>query len=169
MRIKIGLLMAITLEKATLVDADALHQLQVKAFLPLLKKYQDFATNPACESIDKIVERINSSLRGFYKIKKGDRLVGGIAIKHVSDDCLWIGPIFVDPDFQNQKIAQKAMVLIETFFPHVTKFELATLKQETGHIHLYQKMGYNLIDRKEKVNNLLDLVFFEKKIFKKSL
>ncbi|NDD58917.1 MAG: GNAT family N-acetyltransferase [Chlamydiae bacterium] len=73
-----------------------------------------------------------------------------------------MGPIFVDPDFQNQKIAQKVMILIENLFPHIKKFELATLSQETGNIHLYQKLGYKLTNRKEKVNDLLDLVFFEK-------
>ena len=154
--------MSITIEKATPADAHLLHQIQVKAFLPLLEKYQDHTTNPACEPIDKTLERINSSSRGFYKILKDNQLVGAIAIKHTSDHSLWIGPIFVDPDFQNQKIAQKGMILIENLFTHVTKFELATLSKETGNIHLYQKLGYKFTDRKEKVNDLLDLVFFEK-------
>ncbi|NBO24622.1 MAG: N-acetyltransferase [Chlamydiae bacterium] len=154
--------MTISIEKATPNDAELLHKLQIKAFLPLLEKYQDHQTNPACEPTDKTLERINSSSRGFYKIKKDDHLVGAIVIKHSSPSSIWIGPIFVDPDFQNQKIAQKVMILIENLFPHIKKFELATLSQETGNIHLYQKLGYKLTNRKEKVNDLLDLVFFEK-------
>lgn len=154
--------MSITLEKAILTDAYLLHQLLVKTFLPLLEKYQDHATNPACEPIDKTIERINSPSRSFYKIKKNNQLVGGIAIKHTSDQSIWIGPIFIDPFFQNEKIGQKAMLLIEKLFPDVIKFELATLSKEARNIHLYLKLGYTLTNRKEKINDRLDLVFFEK-------
>lgn len=157
--------MSIKLEKATTEDAQILHELQIKAFLPLLKRYQDHATNPACESIDKTIERINLETRGFYKILKENHLVGGVAIKHTSSDSLWIGPIFIDPDFQNQKIAQQAMTLLETLFPNVQKYELATLSKESGNIHLYQKLGYKQTGKKETISNLIDLIFFEKIIY----
>lgn len=158
--------MTIFLENATLSDAEALHKLQIKAFLPLLEKYQDVATNPACEPLEKTKERITDPLRGFYKIVKDNVVVGAIVIKFTSSTSLWIGPIFVDPDAQNQKIGQKAMILLEKLFPDVQKYELATLSQELGNIHLYQKLGYKLTDRKEKIQQGLDLVFFEKTISK---
>jgi hypothetical protein len=36
--------MTITLEKASTKDAEALHALQIKCFLPLLEKYNDHYT-----------------------------------------------------------------------------------------------------------------------------
>jgi RimJ/RimL family protein N-acetyltransferase len=154
--------MSIHIQKATKSDALTLHKLQIKAFLPLLEKYQDHTTNPASEPIEKTLERISSSSRGFYKILLKDQIVGGIAFKIVSEYSLWIGPIFVDPDFQTQKIAQQALSQFEAIFPKVTKYELATLSKEAGNIHLHQKLGYKLTGRIEKLNDKVDLIFFEK-------
>ncbi len=85
-------------------DVHALHSLQIKAFLPLLEKYKDHEINPACESEEKTLQRINDSLKGFYKILKDDVLVGGIVIKQTAPKTLFLGPIFIDPDYQNQKL-----------------------------------------------------------------
>lgn len=60
--------MDITLIRANLNDAENIHKMQVKAFTPLLKKYQDFETNPANESIDKIIERLNQPYTNYYYI-----------------------------------------------------------------------------------------------------
>lgn len=69
--------MTITLEKAISEDANALHALQIKSFLPLLEKYKDFETSPAAEPQEKTLNRINDPLKGFYKILKDGSLVGG--------------------------------------------------------------------------------------------
>ena len=155
--------MLITLEKATSEDASALHAIQIKSFLPLLEKYKDYETNPACEPIDKTLQRINDPLKGFYKILKDQILVGGIGIKHTAPRTLFLGPIFIDPSFQNQKIAQKALKLIEDVFQSVDFFELATMVQEKGNIHLYEKNGYVVHGESKKVNDSLVILFFRKK------
>ncbi|MBA2369819.1 MAG: GNAT family N-acetyltransferase [Candidatus Protochlamydia sp.] len=103
--------------------------MQVKSFLPLLEKYNDHKNNPACEPLDKTILRINDPLKGFFKILKENILVGGIAIKHTIPGTLFLGPIFIDPGYRNQKIAQKALELIENLFPAIEFFELATLAQ----------------------------------------
>jgi len=134
--------MTITLEKATAEDAEALHAMQIKCFLPLLEKYKDHGTNPACEPIDKTLTRITDPLKGFYKILKNNILVGGIVVKHTNPGTLFLGPIFIAPEFQNQKIAQKALKLIEDVFPAIDFFELATIAEEKRNVYLYEKMGY---------------------------
>ncbi len=155
--------MTITLEKAKPKDANALHAIQIKSFLPLLEKYKDYETNPACESIDKTLQRINDSSKVCFKILKDNILVGGIVIKHTSPDTIFLGPIFIDPIFQNQKIAQKTLKLIEDMFPAIHFFELATIAQEKGNIHLYEKIGYVIHGESKKINDSLDIVFFLKK------
>ena len=156
--------MTITLEKATSEDAEALHAIQIKSFSPVLDRCKDYDTNPACEPIDKTLTRITDPLKGFFKILKDSILVGGVAIKHIAPGTLFLGPIFIDPDFQNQKIAQRALKLIENMFPSVDFIELRTLAQEKGNIHLYEKMGYVIHGEYKKINNTLDLVSFRKKI-----
>ncbi|MCX6990008.1 MAG: GNAT family N-acetyltransferase [Chlamydiae bacterium] len=156
--------MTISLEKAGIEDAKALHAMQVKAFLPLLEKYQDTETNPASESLEKTLYRITDPLRGFYKILRDNILVGGIAIKHIAPKIIFLGPIFVDPAFRNQKIAQKALELIEGISPSIDFFELATILQETGNIYLYEKMGYVSTGEQKKINTSIDLVFYRKNL-----
>jgi RimJ/RimL family protein N-acetyltransferase len=158
--------MKITLEKATEKDADALHAIKIKSFLPLLKKYNDQETNPACESLAKTLNRINDPLKGFYKILRDGTLVGGMAIKNTAPATLFLGPIFIDPDFQNQKIAQQALKIIEGFFPTIDFFELRTISQEKGNIYLYEKIGYTATGESKKINDSLDLLFYRKSLHK---
>lgn len=156
--------MTITLEKATAKDANALLAIQIKSFLPLLEKYKDEETNPACASLDKTLNRINDPLRGFYKIIKDSTLVGGIVIKQIAPKTIFLGPIFIDPNYQNQKIAQKALELIEDLYPTIDFFELATISQEKGTIYLYEKMGYIATGQSKKIGDSLDLLFFRKNL-----
>jgi GNAT superfamily N-acetyltransferase len=157
--------MAIRLEKAGIEDAKALHAMQVKAFLPLLEKYQDTETNPASESLEKTLYRISDPLTGFYKILRDNILVGGIAVKHIAPKTIFLGPIFIDPGFHNQKIAQKALELIEDRLPDVDVFELATILQEEANVHLYEKMGYACTGEQKKINTSIHLVFYRKNLF----
>lgn len=154
--------MTITIERATENDAKALHTIQVKSFLPLLEKYKDTDTNPACEPIDKTLHRINDPSRGFYKILRDGTLVGGIAIKQTAPRTIFLGPIFVDPNFQNQKIAQRALELIEGVFSDIDFFELATISQEKGNVHLYEKIGYVVTGEHKKMSGSLEVIFFRK-------
>jgi RimJ/RimL family protein N-acetyltransferase len=156
--------MTITIEKATANDAEAIHAMQVKSFLPLLDKYKDTDTNPACELIDKTLHRIERPSRGFYKILRDGTLVGGIAIKQIDPKIIFLGPIFVDPIFQNQKIAQKALSLIEDVFSEIDFFELATFAQEEGNVHLYEKVGYVATGEHKKISDSLEVIFFRKNL-----
>jgi hypothetical protein len=154
--------MTISLEKATSEDAEALHAIQLRSFLPLLKKYKDPETNPACELVDKTLQRINDPLKVFSKILKNNILVGGVVISHTAPGVIFLGPIFIDPDFQNQKIAQKAMKIIEDLYLSTDFFELSTPAQEKGNVHLYEKMGYVIYGESKKINDLLDIISLRK-------
>lgn len=155
--------MTIALKKASVEEAEALHAMQIKCFLPLLEKYKDHGTNPACEPIEKTITRITDPLKGFYKILKDNLLVGAIVVKHTNLRTLFLGPIFIDPEFQNQKIAQKALKLIEDRFPAIDFFELATIAQEKGNVHLYEKMGYVITGENKKISDSIIISFFRKR------
>ncbi|AJA47249.1 acetyltransferase (GNAT) family [Clostridium pasteurianum DSM 525 = ATCC 6013] len=154
--------MDITLTKANLKDAENIHKMQVKAFIPLLKKYQDFETNPANESIDKIIERLNQPYTDYYYINLADKIVGAIRIVSLKDNVYRVSPIFVLPEYQNKGIAQKTLKTIEFIYKNASRWKLETILQEKSNCYLYEKLGYKKIGKTQLVNDKLTLVFYEK-------
>lgn len=51
--------MSLLLQKCTQSDCERIQQMQKAAFAALLEKYRDFDTNPACESVERIREKMN--------------------------------------------------------------------------------------------------------------
>ncbi|MEW4427777.1 hypothetical protein AB1I68_09950 [Paenibacillus pabuli] len=51
--------MPITFKKSTLEDIETLLLLQKAAFQEDLEKYEDFESNPACETYEKLAENIS--------------------------------------------------------------------------------------------------------------
>ncbi|WP_369900155.1 GNAT family N-acetyltransferase [Bacillus manliponensis] len=156
--------MNIRLIKATESDATAIFDMQKIAFLPLLETYKDYDTNPANEQIDRVISRIHRPNGGFYKIIFDDLLVGAIGIYAVEKTQFWISPMFILPHYQGKGIAQKAICLAEEIFPEATSWELKTLLEEKRNCYLYEKMGYEQIGERTKLNEDATLVHYEKKL-----
>ncbi|WP_336781736.1 hypothetical protein [Paenibacillus illinoisensis] len=57
--------MDVSLCKANLNDAVTIHNMKVKAFMPLLERYQDFETSPANETIERVLTQINQSFTDY--------------------------------------------------------------------------------------------------------
>jgi GNAT superfamily N-acetyltransferase len=156
--------MDIRLEKAVNEDAEAIFQIQIKAFQPLLEKYKDNQTNPANESIDRVLTRINRPNGGFYKILADQTLVGAICIHWKEESQFWISPMFILPEFQGKGIAQGAILLAEKMLPHAASWELATILEEERNCYLYEKMGYVKTGVRKKLNELATLVFYKREV-----
>ncbi|MBM7694294.1 GNAT superfamily N-acetyltransferase [Peribacillus deserti] len=154
--------MQIRLEKAVETDAEAIFDIQVKAFNPLLNVYKDYDTNPANETIERVLIRMNNPDGGFYKILFDDVLVGAICIFWREETQFWISPMFILPAYQGKGIAQKAIRLIEGLYPQATTWELRTILQEKRNCYLYEKMGYKLEDWKHSLNEKATLVHYKK-------
>ncbi|TCN25211.1 GNAT family N-acetyltransferase [Mesobacillus foraminis] len=154
--------MEIRLEKAVDRDAEAIFDIQVRAFIPLLDKYKDYDTNPANEKLDKVRTRINNPDGGFYKILFGDVPVGAICVYWREETEFWISPMFILPEYQGKGIAQKAIRLMEELFPQATTWELRTILQEKRNCYLYEKMGYKLVKWQHKLNEKATLVHYKK-------
>lgn len=155
--------MEVRLQRAVVGDAEAILELQVRAFLPLLEKYEDADTNPANEGLEKLVSRITNSQGAFYKIMLGDILVGGIGVKWKDkENQLWLGPLFVHPLYQGQGIARKAMDFTEQMYPQAESWGLATVAEEERNCRLYEKMGYTRTAEQRRLNDKATLVFYQK-------
>lgn len=153
----------ITLRKAGVEDVELLHKMQVEAFQELLDRYQDYDTNPAGETADKVLLRLEQEFTYFYFICLNDRKVGAIRVvdKKETGRNKRISPLFVLPEFQERGIAQEAVRLCEEL--HGSKnWELSTILQEEKNCYLYEKMGYRKTGETKAINEKLTLVFYEK-------
>uniref|UniRef100_UPI0035AC076D GNAT family N-acetyltransferase n=1 Tax=Bacillus bingmayongensis TaxID=1150157 RepID=UPI0035AC076D len=155
--------MEITLERAIDFDAESIFNIQVEAFMSLLEKYKDYKTNPANETIEKVIARINNPNGGLYKILVDNILVGAICVfwKEKTTQ-FWISPMFILPNYQGKGIAQKVLVLIEKMCPQATSWELATILEEERNCYLYEKIGYIKTGLKKKLNDNTTLVYYQK-------
>ncbi|MFD2212024.1 GNAT family N-acetyltransferase [Virgibacillus halophilus] len=154
--------MGVSLVKAIESDAHSVLEIQIKAFSPMLEKYKDYETNPANETIDRVIKRINRSDGSFYKILVDNKLVGAICVFWKKDKQFWISPMFILPAYQGRGIAQQAIILTEEMFPQAASWELATILEEDRNCYLYEKMGYKQTGISKKINNNTTLIFYKK-------
>lgn len=154
--------MVVKLEKAIESDANAIFEIQVNAFKPLLEKYKDFNTNPANETINRVITRINNPSGDFYKIIAENVHVGAIYVFWKEQTQFWISPMFILSTYQGQGIAQQAITLIEKLFPHATTWELATILEEERNCYLYEKLGYIKTGVIKQLNDNTTLGFYKK-------
>lgn len=154
--------MNIFLSKAELKDAETIHTMQIKSFMPLLERYHDFETNPANEPIEKIVGRINQPFTDYYIILNDVVAVGGIRIVKMDNKRYRISPIFILPECQGKGVAQKVFQIVEQIYSDARAWELDTILQEQENCYLYEKLGYKKTGKTEIINSKITLVSYEK-------
>jgi predicted GNAT family acetyltransferase len=108
--------MDITLFKSGLNEASLIHEMQIKAFKPLLNKYHDYDTSPANESLERIIDRLKQSFTDYYIIKSSNLSVGAIRIVRKENQTYRVSPIFILPEYQGKGIAQKVFSIIEEIY-----------------------------------------------------
>ena len=154
--------MRISLNKASMRDAEAIHRLQVESFLPLLRKYRDYGTNPANEDVERIIDRLKQHHTTYYFIMLDGVQIGAIRI--IYDDEIRrarISPMFIVPEHQGKGYGQDAMALVEGVVD-AKCWELETILQKEGNCYFYEKMGYRRTGDTQEINDKLTIVFYEK-------
>lgn len=154
--------MGITLFKSGLNEAPIIHEMQIKAFLPLLNKYFDYETSPANESLERVIYRLKQPFTEYYLIRKSDITVGAIRIVRKENQVYRVSPVFILPEYQGRGIAQKVFALIEDMYIDARTWELDTILQEKGNCYLYEKLGYQTTGEVKKINDKMSIVFYEK-------
>ncbi|MBE6979265.1 MAG: GNAT family N-acetyltransferase [Ruminococcaceae bacterium] len=151
----------IDLKKADRSDCETIHRIQVKAFSPILLKYQDYDSNPASESLDDIYRRFDQSFTDYYLIELDGSVIGALRVCDFGAACK-LSPICILPEFQGNGYAQKAIRLMEDLYPKAGLWELDTIAQEEKLCYLYEKIGYRKTGRVDHLKDGMDIVYYEK-------
>ena len=152
----------VTLRPARREEIPKIWKMQLEAFAKLLEKYQDYDTSPAAESMEKIVRRFEMGGSTYYLIMAGMEEVGVIRIVDKKDGSRKrISPLWIMPAYRGKGYAQLAMIEAERIHGS-DHWSLDTILQEKGNLHLYEKMGYHQTGKIEKINEKMDIVFYEK-------
>lgn len=154
--------MGITLEKVTRDDIELVWKMQVEAFSDLLAKYQDYETNPGAEDIDKVLARFEQSWTSYFFIVADGSKAGVVRVVDKKDGSRKrISPIWIMKECRNKGLAQQAIIELEKIYGE-DNWCLDTILQEKGNCYLYEKMGYHRTGKIEKINEQMDIVFYEK-------
>ena len=152
----------VSLKAATREDIETIWKMQLNAFAELLEKYQDYDMSPGAESLEKVMARYEQPWTTYYFITAGDQHVGAVRIVDKKDGSRKrISPIWIMPEFRNRGYAQAAITAAEGIHGS-DHWCLDTILQEAGNVHLYEKMGYHRTGKVERINDQMDIVFFEK-------
>lgn len=154
--------MNIELKKVTREDIETVWKMQVEAFTGLLEKYQDFDTSPAAEPVDKVIARFEQPWTTYFFIVAEGEKVGAVRVVDMKDGSRKrISPIWIMSEYRNKGYAQDTILAVEELYGS-DNWCLDTILQEKGNLHLYEKMGYHQTGRVEKINDRMDIVFYEK-------
>lgn len=156
--------MTLSLRKCDYSDCEKIRQMQKSAFAALLEKYRDYDTNPACESVERIREKMDQPQTTWYFIISGSDVVGCVRLFRINDRTMRISPIFILPEYQNRGYAQEAMNLLEKENPQADKWELDTILQEEKLCRLYEKLGYRKTGESCDIKDGMTIVYYSKSI-----
>ncbi len=152
----------INLKPVTKQDIETVWRMQIEAFSELLEKYQDYDMSPAAESMEKVLARFEQPWTTYYFIMANDEKVGAIRVVDKKDGSRKrISPIWIMKEYRNKGYAQQAIVEAEKIYGP-NHWCLDTILQEKGNLHLYEKLGYHRTGRIDKINDRMDIVFYEK-------
>ena len=154
--------MSIELKPITREDIATVWKMQVEAFQVLLDKYQDYDTSPASEPVDKVLARFEQPWTTCFFIMANGEKAGVIRVVDKKDGSRKrISPIWIMPEFRNRGYAQQAILAAEKIYGS-GHWCLDTILQEKGNLHLYEKLGYHQTGRVDKINDKMDIVYYEK-------
>jgi len=144
-------------------DIDAVFEIQRAAYKPLYEKYRDDEWSPYMESKEFVLQKYTRVNVVGYVFEIDSIKVGAVRITIYPEiKKAKISALCVLPEYQGQRIAQRALLEIEKIHSEVETWFLDTILQEEGNCHLYEKIGYKRTEKIQKINDKMTLVYYEK-------
>lgn len=137
------------------------YNMQKRSFLNLYNKYND-KNNPYKDSFEKIIGKYKFKDNHLYIIEYENKLIGGVCIK-VKLNYGRVAPVFVLPEHQSLGLGKEILKGIENKYSDIKLWELDTIKEETGLVKFYEKLGYFQTGKEEKVKSNMHIVYLEKR------
>lgn len=146
----------ISIEKATILDAEKLTKIMTKTFDEEAKRWLcgqddviDYNIQPPGYSSVEMMKYSIEELDSFKVIMDKD-IIGGIIVTISGKSYGRIDRIFVDPVYQGKGIGSKVIKLIEEEFPNIRIWDLETSSRQINNHHFYKKMDYQTIFESEE-------------------
>lgn len=141
------MILANNIEQANECDLQALLSLQKAAFMEVAKQMNNYDIPPLLQDIQDIRNDFDTCI--ILKYTSDNQIVGSIRGNVYDDYICHVGKLIVHPDFQNKGIGKALMYEIEKYFPSCLKFTLFTGEETPNTLHLYTKVGYHVVYKKE--------------------
>jgi len=135
----------IQVEIASVDDADDILKVQKDAFLGQAKIYNNDKLPPLTQSLDSIKNEFK--VKTFLKVLLNGKIIASVRFDE-KDNFVTIDRVVVIPEYQNKGIGTALLHKIETMSPNAIVFQLFTGNKSARNIHLYEKLGYRIINRK---------------------
>lgn len=154
--------MHITLETATMADAEALVAIQKMAFRRLYDIYRD-EQSPYLRGTEEF-ERWFERRHQVYKIYADSELAGGLTVFKSKTDAheYYLARIFISPELQRRGIAKSAIKLCEKLYPDAKRWFLDYPEDQLANKRCYEGCGYVDTGSRRVMNDKLTLVDMEK-------
>lgn len=97
-----------------------------------------------------------------YKIMSGEKVLGGMIVWILPEAQNILGTIFIDPDFQDIGIGQRAWIFVEETYPSTISWRLATPTWATKNHYFYTKCGFEKVDSDPLIQAEQDMTIYRK-------
>lgn len=145
-------------------DLQEVLSLQQAAFMEVAKQMNNYDIPPLLQNIQDIRNDFDKGVILKY-ISSENQIVGSIRGNICDNHICHIGKLIVHPAFQNKGIGNALMCEIEKHFPACLKFALFTGEETPNTLHLYTKVGYHVVYKKEIDG--INLIYMEKENYGK--
>lgn len=140
-------------------DIPELLEIQREVFEEDLQKYQDYDTNPACDTQGKMEKDIKNA-HHFTILDRSNHIIGAIDIRG-DNERMHINKIFIRSEYQNSGIGTEAMNFVQKEYAEAKLWTLYTPHLSYRNHFFYEKLGFSKI-KEIIVSDKLTLFKYEK-------
>lgn len=145
--------------KAVIADAAEILTLQKSAYRIEAERYHDDGIAPLRQTLPELEGQFRDHV--ILKAVLDNRIVGTVRACAKDGTC-HVGRLAVDPDLQNRGIGAALLEAIEEACPAL-RYELFAGSKSVNNIHLYQKLGYVIYEKKRYGHGAIEVLYMEKK------